>query len=88
MADTTIKVSAEVRDRLAALARERGTTVRDLITDLAGAAASPEELDARHAAARAYIREHLRPGITDDELDEGEQIWRDLEAGRPVLLRP
>src|SRR5262249_42755021 len=33
MADTTIKISTEVRDRLAQLAREQGTTIRDLVTE-------------------------------------------------------
>lgn len=82
MADTTIRVSAEVRDRLATLAREQGTTIRDLLTDLAGARLTREERDARTAAATAYIREHLVPDFGDEDVEAGRQMWRDLEAGR------
>lgn len=86
MTDTTIKISTEVRDRLAQLAREQGTTIRDLVTELAGARLTRAELDARGAAARAYIKAHLCPGITDEDLDAGEQLWQDLAAGKVTSL--
>jgi hypothetical protein len=88
MGDTTIKVDSAVRDRLAALARERGTTIRDLVAELAGATMTREELDARHRAATAYIREHLVPDFNDEDVAAGEQMWRDLEAGRLTHIGP
>ncbi|HEV2087882.1 MAG TPA: hypothetical protein VGR21_06200 [Cryptosporangiaceae bacterium] len=82
--DTTIKVDAGVRDRLAILARQRGCTMRDLVAELAEVTPTREELDARGAAATAYIREHLAPELTEDDYLAGEQFWRDLEAARPA----
>ncbi|MFI8221334.1 hypothetical protein [Streptomyces sp. NPDC085932] len=35
MADTTVKIDTETRDRLAAIAAARGTSVRALLADLA-----------------------------------------------------
>lgn len=86
MADTTIKVDPAVRDRLAMLAAQRGTTIRDLVGELAQATPTREELDARHAAATAYIAEHLVPGFGPDDVAAGEQMWRDLAAGRLTSL--
>lgn len=86
VSDTTIKVTTDVRDRLAILARERGCTIGQLVGDLAGTTPTREELDARYTAAADYIREHLCPDLTEDDLAAGEQFWQDLEAGRPVTL--
>ncbi len=86
MADTTIKVDSKVRDRLAQLAREQGTTIRDLVAELAGAQLTREELDARGAAATAYIREHLVPDFNDEDVAIGKQMLRDLAAGRLKVI--
>jgi len=82
MSDTTIKVHKAVRDRLAVLAAQRGSSIRELVTELARATPTREELDERHAAATAYLREHLCPGLTDDDQTAAEELWRELEAGR------
>lgn len=34
------------------------------------------------AADLAYIREHLCPDLTDEDLEAGELFWKELEAGR------
>jgi predicted transcriptional regulator len=83
MADTTIKVDPAVRDRLLELARERGTTMRDLVAELAGATPTKEELRKRYEETRAYVEEHFlgRPYTEEDE-KAGEKLWADLEAGR------
>jgi hypothetical protein len=89
MADTTIKVDAATRDRLAVLAAQRGCTIRDLVTGLAAATPTQEELDARHAAATKYIREHLIPDFGPADMEAGEQLWRDLDGGcRDLRGRP
>lgn len=80
--DTTIKVDSVVRDRLAAIAQQRGTTIRDLVADLATATPTREELEARAAAASTYIREHLIPDFGADDEAAGERLWRDLSAGQ------
>jgi predicted transcriptional regulator len=83
MADTTIKVDPAVRDRLLELARERGTTMRDLVAQLAGATPTKEELQKQYEETKAYVEEHFlgRPYTEEDER-AGEQLWADLEAGR------
>jgi hypothetical protein len=87
--DTTIKVDGSVRDRLATIARERGTTIRDLVSRLAEATPTQEDLDTRAATATAYIRRHLSADLADQDIEEGEWFWRELEAGRtPATLRP
>jgi hypothetical protein len=80
--NTTIKIDAQVRDRLAQLARERGTTIRDLVTELAAATPTQAELSARAEAATAYVREHINPQLTDADLAAAERFWTELEAGR------
>ena len=80
MADTTIKVDSAVRDRLALLAAERGSTIRDLVAELAQTMPSREELAARQAAAAAYVVEHLTSGLTDEDLAAGERLWQELQA--------
>jgi hypothetical protein len=82
MADTTIKVDSTVRDRLAVLAAQRGATIRDLVTELAASTPTQEEIATRHAAANAYLREHLSPELDDDDLAGGELFWRELETRR------
>jgi hypothetical protein len=80
VADTTIKVDSAVRDRLAVLAAQRGSTIRDLVAELAEATPTREELAARQAAAAAYVTEHLLPGFNASDVAAGEQLWRELEA--------
>ncbi|MFB9522812.1 MULTISPECIES: hypothetical protein [Streptomyces] len=84
MADTTIKVDPDTRDRLMVLARERGMTMRDLLTELAGATPTREELRKRYEATKTYCETHFGVTLTDDDHDRAEQAWKDLEAGRPV----
>jgi DNA invertase Pin-like site-specific DNA recombinase len=80
VADTTIKVDSAVRDRLAVLAAQRGSTIRDLVAELAEVTPTKEELAARQAAAAAYVTEHLMGGFTVDDVAAGERFWRQLEA--------
>ncbi|HET9654890.1 MAG TPA: hypothetical protein VFP72_06025 [Kineosporiaceae bacterium] len=82
MADTTIKVDSAVRDRLAVLAAQRGSTIRDLVTELAQATPTQEELAARQSAAAAYVAEHLLPGFNADDVAAGERMWQELEAAQ------
>ncbi|MDT5024759.1 MAG: hypothetical protein QOE61_1185 [Micromonosporaceae bacterium] len=80
--DTTIKVDSQVRDRLAQLARERGTTIRDLVAELAEATPTQEEMDAGAEAATAYVRDRINPHLSDADLAAGEKFWAEIEAGR------
>lgn len=80
MADTTIKVDSAVRDRLAVLAAQRGSTIRDVVAELAAATPTQEELAARQAAAAAYVAEHMTRGSNADDGGAGERLWQQLEA--------
>jgi hypothetical protein len=79
--DTTIRVSTEARDRLAILARERGTTVRDLVAELAASRLTRAELDVRYTEAELYIKANLCSHL-DDERASAQAFWGELAAGR------
>ncbi|WP_410811162.1 hypothetical protein [Micromonospora sp. 067-2] len=79
--DTTIKVDTEVRDRLALLAKERGTTIRDLVAQLAQATFTVGELRDRADHAEQYVRLRLAPELSADDLNRGEDVWATIEAG-------
>ncbi|WP_328670308.1 hypothetical protein OG905_16345 [Streptomyces sp. NBC_00322] len=82
MADTTIKITDEVRDRLRILAEERGTSVRGLVERLAREIPTESERAERTARGLAYVRAHLCPALTDDDVRRA-QLWRaDIAAGR------
>lgn len=87
MKDATIKVPKEVRDRLAQLAAERDTSIGELISEFATTIATREELAARHEQALAVIRKYFVPDFNEEDMAKGEQMWRDLEAGRLTSLR-
>ncbi|WP_435245054.1 antitoxin MazE7 [Streptomyces tendae] len=62
MADTTVKVDSEVRDRLAAVAAAHGKSLRAFLGDLA----AQEENHLRLAEATAHFRDVVRkPGIAE-----------------------
>ncbi|WJV46392.1 hypothetical protein [Streptomyces flavofungini] len=69
MADSTIKVPEETRDHLAALARERGTTIGALVAALAAEQLTAEQSRARVAEARKVLRERMGVTLTDEEFD-------------------
>ncbi|MER6406222.1 antitoxin MazE7 [Streptomyces viridosporus] len=62
MADTTVKIDTETRDRLAAIAAARGTSVRALVAELAVQEENQMKLGQATAAFRQAIS---RPGIAE-----------------------
>lgn len=74
MADATIKVSADTRDRLAALAAARGTTIGAQVAQLVEAQPTAEQIAERVAEGRRLLREHFGMTLTDTELDEGPDL--------------
>jgi predicted DNA-binding ribbon-helix-helix protein len=92
MANTTIQVPSEVRDHLAALAAERGTTIGQLVAALADREPTADQLDARAAATRAVLREHMNCTLTDEDfarapnlLDRVYQVAADESRKRRQL---
>jgi hypothetical protein len=79
--DTTIKVDSAVRDRLAVLAGERGTTIRNLVQRLADGTPTQAELRSRQEQAAGYVRAHLNPNLSDADIDAGRAFWDDLRSG-------
>lgn len=84
--DTTIKVDSQTRDRLAKLASERDTTIRDLVDQFSHETLTQGELDERARATEQYVRTHLCPDATDQEWEDAgeaaESVWQELAAGR------
>ncbi|WP_327682618.1 hypothetical protein [Kitasatospora sp. NBC_00458] len=74
MADATIKVSPDTRDRLAALAASRGTTIGAQVALLVEAQPTAEQIAEQVAEGRRLLREHFGMTLTDTELDEGPNL--------------
>jgi len=66
--DTSIKVSRQTRERLARLATERHTTLKDLVEELAAATLTAAELAEREQLAREVLAEHFGVEVTEAEL--------------------
>lgn len=66
--DTSIKVSRRTRERLARLAAERRTTLKDVVEELAAATLTAAELAEREQRARKVLAEHFGVEVADAEL--------------------
>jgi len=81
MADTTMKVDSETRDRFAAVAAARGQSVRAYLAELA----IQEENQIKLSKATAVFREIIaRPGLTEafDEAFPDDALGRQNTTGR------
>ncbi|MBC3842387.1 hypothetical protein GXW82_25930 [Streptacidiphilus sp. 4-A2] len=67
--DATIKVPEETRDRLAALAKERGMTIGGLVASLARQELTSEQLAERVREGRRILREQMGVTMADEEFD-------------------
>ncbi|OKI99894.1 hypothetical protein [Kitasatospora sp. CB01950] len=74
MADATIKVSPDTRDRLAALAAARGTTIGAQVALLVDQQPTAEQIAERVAEGRRMLREHFGMTLTDTDLDQGPDL--------------
>jgi hypothetical protein len=79
--DTSIKVSKQTRERLAQLAAERHTTLKDLVEDLATAAPTAAEFAERERRARAVLAERFGVEVGPVELAASARL-REVIAGR------
>ncbi|MET7764174.1 hypothetical protein [Streptomyces sp. NPDC005336] len=86
MADTTIKISDDTRDRLRTLAEERGLSTRAYVERVVAATPTADEKAERTARGVAYVRANLSPDFTDDDVREA-QDWRTAIAARQVGSR-
>lgn len=74
MADATIKVSPDTRDRLAALAAARGTTIGAQVALLVEQQPTADQIAERVAEGRRMLREHFGMSLSDPELDQGPDL--------------
>ena len=79
--DTSIKVSRQTRERLAHLAAERGTTLKDLVEELAATTLTTAELAEREHHARSVLAEHFGVEVTDTHLAASARL-RDMITRR------
>jgi len=76
MAYTSIRVTTEVRDRLALIADQRGISLGKLLSELAEQTLTPAELRAREEAVREFFRVTYGQDLTDKELAAADE-WLD-----------
>ena len=79
--DTSIKVSKQARERLAQLAAERQTTLKEVVERLAAATLTAAELADRERRAREVLAEHFGITVTGAELAASARL-RETIAGR------
>ncbi|WBO69616.1 hypothetical protein [Streptomyces camelliae] len=83
MADeTSIKVSSATRDRLAALASEQGTTIRQLVEELAAGRPTEAEYAERAEQARAELASVLGTVPSEQAEAKARGLLQRLGAGQ------
>ncbi|MCQ8836413.1 hypothetical protein [Streptomyces malaysiensis] len=83
MADeTSIKVSSAARDRLAVLAAEGNTTIRQLVEDLAEGRPTQAEYAERAAQARAELASALGSVPSEEAEAKARGLLERLAAGQ------
>lgn len=82
--DTSIKVSKRTRERLARLAAERNTTLKDLVEDLAATALTAAELAERERRARAVLAEHFGVQVGPAELEASARLREQIARRNPA----
>ncbi|MGW2044355.1 hypothetical protein ACWCPF_04110 [Streptomyces sp. NPDC001858] len=75
-----IRVPAEVRDRLAAVAEARGTSLRVLIQDIAAQLLTPEQIKERADRTRTLLAERFGRHVSDEESAEMRRKMREAAA--------
>ncbi|MFE5514149.1 hypothetical protein ACFQ9J_26810 [Streptomyces sp. NPDC056529] len=78
--ETSIKVSAATRDRLAALAGEQGTTIRRLVEELAEGRPTQAEYTERAEQARAELASVLGTVPSAEAEDRARDLLQRLGA--------
>ncbi|WP_443318861.1 hypothetical protein [Streptomyces sp. 8N616] len=86
MADTTIKITEEIRDRLRLLAEERSMSTRAFVEKLVAEIPTESERAERTARGIAYVSANLGVDLTDADLRDGD-AWRHAIAARRVGSR-
>ncbi|MFF3329082.1 Arc family DNA-binding protein [Streptomyces sp. NPDC002888] len=86
MSDVMIRVPAEVRDQLAAVAEARGISVRALMREIAAQMLTPEQINERATRTRALLAERFGHYVTDEESAEMRRKMREATAAHRAAL--
>jgi predicted DNA-binding protein len=76
MAYTSIRVTTEVRDRLALIADQRGISLGKLLMEFAEKTLTPEELKARGEAVQQFLEDTYGQVISDEDVEAARE-WLD-----------
>ncbi len=87
MAQVSVKIDQDVRDRLAAVAAEQKTSIASLVAKLSEDTMPYGERVARMERTRARLRESTGVVLTDDDVAAGGRLLQDIAAGRGVEVR-
>lgn len=86
MSDVMIRVPAEVRDQLAAVAEARGTSLRALMQDIAAQTLTPEQIRDRADRTRALLADRFGHDVSDEESAEMRRKMREATAAHRADL--
>ncbi|MDX3136116.1 Arc family DNA-binding protein [Streptomyces europaeiscabiei] len=86
MSDVMIRVPAEVRDQLAAVAEARGTSLRALMQAIAAQTLTPEQIKERADRTRALIADRFGHYVSDEESAEMRRKMREATAAHRAAL--
>ncbi|WP_320778041.1 Arc family DNA-binding protein [Streptomyces sp. CRN 30] len=86
MSDVMIRVPAEVRDQLAAVAEARGTSLRALMQDIAAQTMTPDQIRERAERTRDLLAERFGHDVSDEESAEMRRRMREASAARRAAL--
>ncbi|MEU0413610.1 hypothetical protein ABZ307_38270 [Streptomyces griseorubiginosus] len=80
--DTSIKTTEAVRDRLRALAKERGTTMNHVLEDLVQRELTAEEREQRAQLALEEVRQATGVTVSDQARAQARAFLKDLGRER------
>lgn len=78
MADTTVRLDAAVRDRLATQAADRGMSLRQYVATLAEERTTAAERIERARHNRKALAEHFGVHLTEEDMQQGEDFVRNI----------
>ncbi|MFD9326431.1 Arc family DNA-binding protein [Streptomyces sp. NPDC060065] len=86
MPDVMIRVPAEVRDQLAAVAEARGISLRALMQEIAAQTLTPDQIRERADRTRSLLSELFGHYVTDEESAEMRRKMREATAAHRAAL--
>ncbi|WP_210585579.1 Arc family DNA-binding protein [Streptomyces sp. GESEQ-35] len=86
MSDVVIRVPAEVRDQLAAVAEARGISLRALMQEIAAQTLTPEQVKERADRTRTLLAERFGHYVMDEETAEMRRKMREATAAHRAAL--